>query len=120
MSRSVFNDLGRITLSEELISTIAGLAASECPGIAGMASSKFKDGIADLLGRENLSRGIEVKVDQDRVDIILNVIVGYGARINEVAREAKDRVRQAVEESTGLRVTRVDIIVQGVRLGGLR
>lgn len=120
MSRSVFNDLGRITLSEEVISTIAGLAASECPGIAGMASSKLKDGLADLLGRENLTRGIEVKVDQDRVDIMLNIVVGYGARINEVAQEAKERVRKAVEEATELRVTRVDINVQGVKLGGPR
>lgn len=120
MAKNVYNELGRITLSEEVISTIAGLAAADCPGIVDMASAKLKDGIADLLGRENLSRGIEVRLDQERLDITLNIVVAYGANIRDVAHEVRERVRVAVEAATDLKVTHVSIHVQGVKVGGLR
>lgn len=120
MSRDWETALGCISVSEEVIATIAGVAATECYGIVGMASNKFKDGIAEMLGRENLSRGVEVMLDQNRVAIVLNIIVGYGTKISEVAHNVIGKVRYSVESLTGLQVTDVKINVQGVKVGPTR
>ena len=120
MARQIKNEFGNITLSEEVIATIAGVAATECYGIVGMASTKFKDGIAELLGQENLSKGVVVKLDQDQVDITLYIVVGYGTKISEVARNVVEKVKYSVESSTGLTVTGVHIKVQGVKVGNDR
>ena len=112
--------LGRIIIADEVIATIAGLAATECYGIVGMAARRFKDGIAELLGRENLSRGVVVSFKEDGIRIDLNVIVGYGTRISEVAHNVSSQVRYRVEQSTGMPVWGVNISVQGVRAIGER
>lgn len=117
MPREVTSEYGRITIAEDVIATIAGVAATECYGIVGMASRKLKDGLAELLGRENLTRGVEVSLEGDRVLVHLYVIVGYGTRISEVARNVLEQVRYAVEQATGLEVAEVNIRVQGVKLG---
>jgi len=119
MTRELKGRFGRVTLSDDVLATIAGAAATECYGIVGMASRKLKDGIAELLGRESLSRGVEIADDGGLV-IRLYIVAGYGTRISEVASNAMDRVRYAVETMTGLPVRRVDVRVQGVRLGGGR
>ncbi len=108
--------IGKVVLSEEVIATIAGVAATECYGIVGMAARRVSDGLAELLGRENLARGVEVTLDGDRVSIELHVVVGYGTRIPEVARNVIDKVKYTVESSTGLKVTRVHVNVQGIRV----
>jgi uncharacterized alkaline shock family protein YloU len=116
MDRETSNQFGRLVLSDEVIATIAGVAATECYGIVGMASRRVTDGIAELLGRENLAKGVEVVLDGNKVSITLNVIVGYGVRISEVARNVIDKVKYTVEGATGLSVTRVNINVQGVKV----
>lgn len=116
--KEVDTGFGRLTLSEEAIATIAGAAAIECYGVVGMAGRKMTDGISELLGKENLSRGVAVTVDGASVYIDLSVIVGYGVRINEVARMMVDKVRYTVEKATGLRVAKVTVNVQGIRLQG--
>ena len=112
--------IGRIIIADEVIATIAGLAATECYGIVGMAARRFKDGIAELLGRENLSRGVVISLKDDGIRIDLNVIVGYGTRISEVAHNVSSQVRYRVEQSTGMPVWGVNISVQGVRAIGER
>jgi uncharacterized alkaline shock family protein YloU len=116
MDKEMSNQYGRLILSEEAIATIAGVAATECYGIVGMASRRVTDGIAELLGRENLSKGVEVTLDGNKVAITLNVIVGYGVRISEVARNVMGKVKYTVEGSTGLQVVKVNINVQGVKV----
>ncbi|MCL4424724.1 MAG: Asp23/Gls24 family envelope stress response protein [Firmicutes bacterium] len=115
--REVKNDLGKIVVSEEVVATLAGVAATECYGVVGMASRKVTDGLAELLGKESLSKGVEVDIDGNRVGIALHIIVGYGVRISEVARNIRERVKYTVESFTGLKVTGVKINVQGVRVG---
>lgn len=108
--------LGKLVLSEEAIATVAGAAAIECYGVVGMAGRKMRDGIAELLGRESLSRGVEVSVEGDHVSINLYIIVGYGVRISEVARMVTDKVRYTVEQVTGLKVANVKVNVEGIRV----
>lgn len=109
--------IGRISLSEDVLATMAGVAATEIPGIVGMASTRLKDGIAELLGRENLSRGVEVSLHGEEVEIDLYIVVGYGTRISEVAQNVSQKVRYTVESMTGLKVAAVRIHVQGVKVG---
>ncbi|MEX0974979.1 MAG: Asp23/Gls24 family envelope stress response protein [Bacillota bacterium] len=110
--------LGRLVLSEEAIATIAGAAATECYGVVGMAGRKMTDGISELLGKENLSRGVSVSIEGEDVYVDLVIVVGYGVRISEVARMVVDKVRYTLENATGLKVRKVTVNVQGVRVQG--
>ncbi len=116
MGKEIQTELGRISLSDEAIATMAGAAAVECYGIVGMAGTRMKDGFAELVGRENLSRGVQVVLEGDTVQIALYIVVGYGTRISEIARNVRDKVRYVVENATGLQVTDVRIHVQGVKV----
>ncbi|NLG85808.1 MAG: Asp23/Gls24 family envelope stress response protein [Firmicutes bacterium] len=109
-------ELGKIAISQEVIATLAGAAAMECFGLVGMASRRITDGFVELLGQENWSRGVEINIEGNRVFITLHIIVCYGVRISEVARNVMERVKYAVEEVTGLKVERVDVCVQGVQV----
>ena len=116
MNNEMDTDLGRVIISEELIATLAGVAAVECFGLVGMSSRKLKDGIAELLGRDNLSRGVEVNLEDDQLSVTLNIIVSYGTKIPEVATNVMEKVKYTLEKLTGLTVTEVNVHVQGVRV----
>ncbi len=113
---TIKTELGEIVISKEVIALLAGMAAVECYGIVGMASGRLRDGIAELLKRENISRGIKAHTEGDRLVIELNVIVGYGTKISEVGQNVVEKVRYVVENLTGLKVNEVKINVQGVRV----
>lgn len=117
MGTEITTEHGRLIVTEEVIATLAGVAATECYGIVGMASTKLRDGIAEMLGRENLSRGVEVLLDGEAVQISLYIVVGYGTRISEVAKNVTEQVRFVIQRDTGLVVTGVRIHVQGVKVG---
>jgi uncharacterized alkaline shock family protein YloU len=114
------NEFGNIAIGDEVIATLAGAAAMECYGLVGMASRRITDGFVELLGRDNWSRGVEVKLEEDRVYVTLHIIVSYGVRISEVAKNVMEKVKYAVESVTGLKVARVDVYVQGVQLSQAR
>ncbi|MGI6658120.1 MAG: Asp23/Gls24 family envelope stress response protein [Dethiobacteraceae bacterium] len=117
MSNRMQTEHGEIIISEELIATLAGVAAVECYGLVGMsARAKLKDGIAELLGRDNLSRGVEVKQVEDQLSVDLYIIVSYGTKIPEVAANVQEKVKYTLEKLTGLNVTQVNVHVQGVRV----
>jgi len=104
---------GSIRVSDEVVTIIAGLAASEVEGVAGM-SGGITGGLAEKLGRKNLSKGIKAEVSEKEAIIDISVIVDYGAHIHEVARKIQNSVKGAVEKMTGLKVMQVNINVQGV------
>ena len=120
MSKEIATEYGRIEITEEVLATIAGVAAVECYGIVGMASKRLKDGLVELLGRENLSRGVTVNISEDAIVIQLNIIVGYGVRISEVAANVREKVKYMVETMSGLPVTKVNIHVRGVKVGSTK
>ncbi len=108
--------LGTINVASEAIAMVAGIAALECFGVVGMSSRSLQDGIAELLyGRENLTKGIEVRINGDKVILDLYVGVEYGTKINEVAHNVIENVRYAVEDNLGLTVDKVNVNVMGVR-----
>jgi uncharacterized alkaline shock family protein YloU len=112
------DDLGRIEVSRRVVATIAGHAAAECYGVAGMAARGLRDGLAERLHRDNIHRGVEVEVRENGVVISLYVIVEYGCRVSEVANNLANAVRYAVERTVGLNVLEVNINVQGIHVSG--
>lgn len=104
-----------IKIANDVISVIAGVAVSEVPGVANMAGG-FAGGISEVLsGKKNLSKGIKVDADEKEVRIDVNIIVEYGSRIPDVAYEIQTRVKKSVENMTGLKVSEVNVHVQGVK-----
>lgn len=116
MGKDMSTEFGQINISDDVIATISGIAATECYGLVGMASRNIQDGISELVGMDSLQRGVEVRLDGDEVHITLNIIVEYGTRITEVAHNVMGKVRYVIECMTGLTVTGVDVVVQGVRV----
>jgi len=107
------NDNGKIMFSPDVIATIAGLAAVEVKGVAGM-SGGVVEGLTEKLGRKNLSKGIKVEVGTEEAAIDVSIIVQYGFRIADVCAQIQNDVKNAVETMTGLRVVEVNVYVQGV------
>ena len=107
---------GKLNVSDEVVAVLAGHAALDCYGLVGMSSRKqLKDGIAELLGRENLRRGVEIRREPEGLHIDLYIIVSYGTKISEVAHNVQSRVKYVLNDVVGLQVDYVNIIVQGVR-----
>ena len=103
---------GSITYANEVIAIIAGVAANEVEGIAGMVVS---GGFGDIIGRNrNITRGVKVEIGSEEASVDLYIIVEYGMPIQKVAQEVQENVRKAIESMTGLHVVRVDVHVQGV------
>jgi uncharacterized alkaline shock family protein YloU len=106
-------DMGSIQIAPEVIEVIAGLATIEIQGVAGM-SGGFAGGIAELLGRKNLSKGVKVEVGQRQAAVDVSIIIDYGFKIPEVAHEIQRNVKQAIESMTGLDVVEVNVHIHDV------
>lgn len=109
----VKTEMGSIQIAPEVIEIIAGLATVEIPGVAGM-SGGFAGGIAELLGRKNLSKGVKVEVGQLEAAVDVSIIIEYGTRIPEVAASIQRNVKNAIESMTGLTVVEVNVHVHDV------
>ena len=107
---------GSIKIADEVVGIIAGLAATEIEGVAGM-SGGIAGGIAEVLGLKNLSKGVKVDVGEREAKVDLFLIVNYGVRIPEVAWNVQENVKKAIENMTGLEVAEINIHVQGVNFG---
>jgi uncharacterized alkaline shock family protein YloU len=106
---------GRIEVFPSAVAAIAGHAAMRCYGISGMAGRGLRDGVAVLLRRENVDRGVDVVEFEGGLAIDIYVIVQYGVRISEVAHNLQETVKFEVERSVNVPVTQVNVNVQGVR-----
>ena len=117
MKGSMTTDLGIITIDPEVIAKYAGTVAVECFGIVGMAAVSMKDGLVKLLKRESLTHGIQVAIsDDNKLTINFHVIVSYGVSISAVADNLVSNVKYRVEEFTGMKVDKINIYVEGVRV----
>jgi len=109
--------MGNILIDREVIAQYAGSVAVECFGIVGMASVNMKDGIVRLLKRDCITRGISVDVREDgRLVLDFHVIVSYGVSILTVADNLTSSVKYKVEQFTGLKIEKINIYVEGVRV----
>ncbi len=106
---------GTITITKDVIADIAGAATTECYGIVGMASQKIQDGLFQLIGSESMNKGIIVRTKNERITIDLYILVSYGTKISVVAQNIIENVRYKVETLTGVKIEKINVIVQGVR-----
>lgn len=117
MSIELNTENGLITITNEVIAAIAGGAAIECYGIVGMASrSQIKDGLAEILKKDNFSRGIVVRQKDNRLDIDMFIIVSYGTKISEIAHNVQAQVKYMLQQALGLEIDSINIFIQGVRV----
>ncbi len=104
---------GNISISTEVIATIAAIGAKSIDGVFGMVNS-LTGGFAELLGKKNPSKGVKVAINDKDVKIDMFVIVEYGVKIPDVAWEIQGKVKSEVEAMTGLNVTSVNVNIEGV------
>jgi uncharacterized alkaline shock family protein YloU len=117
MNGQLTNSLGTVTIDTDVIATYAGSVAVECFGIVGMAAVNMKDGLVKLLKRDYLSHGINVTIeDNNEISIDFHVIVSYGVSIFTVSDNLIDTVKYRVEEFTGMKIAKINISVEGVRV----
>jgi len=109
------SDFGRIQIADEVIATIAGTAALEVEGLAGMVG-KISGELAGMLGRKNMAKGVQVEVTEQQTIINANIVVKYGYKIHEVSEQVQRRIKTAVETMTGLTASEINVHVSGVQL----
>ena len=117
MALEINNDLGHVSISDDVIASVAGGTAVSCYGIIGMASkNQVKDGITEILGKENYSKGIKVKKDEGKLIIDLYIIVMYGTKISEIANNVQSSVKYQIEKTLGVKVDEVNIFIQDIKV----
>lgn len=114
MKGQLDNEMGKVVISPEVISTYAGSVAVECFGIVGFGALSVKDGIVKLLKKEKITRGIQVTIREDQIILDFHLIIAYGVNIKTVTDNLIETVKYKVEEFTGLELARINIFVEGV------
>ena len=107
--------LGEVQIADEVVATIAGLAATEVEGVSSMAGNITNELIGKL-GVKNLSKGVKVLVSDQSVDVDLALNIDYGYSIMKVSEKVQERVKSAIENMTGLEVTMVNTRIVNVNM----
>ena len=108
--------LGKISISDEYLQAIIGEAVTSCYGVSGMVASGSKQRIVDMLTKkESLNKGIIIRGNADSIIVELHIIVLYGMNINAIAKSITHKVKYAVYEATGIKVSKVTIRVDGIK-----
>ena len=107
---------GEVFIANSVIAEIAGAVASKCYGVVGMATRSRKDGLVSLLRADAMAKGIGVSVKDSGIIIDIHIIIEYGININYVCKSIVNRVRYTIEKSVGLKVNRVNVRVEGIRV----
>ena len=106
-------DNGKIIFADDVIATIAALAAADVQGVASM-SGGVVEGLTEMLGKKNLTKGVKVEVGTEEAAVDISVNVRYGFAIQEVCQNLQNAIKNAIETMTGLRVVEVNVYVQSV------
>ncbi len=116
MSAEIKNERGTVSISNAVIAKLAGYTATQCYGVVGMCAKTGKDGIAGLLKKENIDKGVKVKTDNNVIEISLFIIVEYGLNIGTIGETIRSHVKYNVEKITGMEVASVQVNVENVRV----
>lgn len=104
---------GSVNISDEVVAVMASLAAEGVSGVASM-SGGMAVGIAELIGKKNFSKGVKITRADDTITLDLSLVVEYGSKIPDVAWEVQEKVKSEIESMTGLKVTNVNVSVDGI------
>lgn len=117
MKGKISTELGQVLIDPVVIAKYAGTTAVECFGIVGMAAVSVTDGLVKLLKKDSITKGIDVTINEgNKITIDFHVIVSYGVNISSVSDNLISNVKYKVEEFTGLKVSSINIYVEGVRI----
>jgi len=117
MKEYINGDIGKVSLDENVVAQVAGLTALDCFGIVGMGVVSVKDGIVKQLRRDNVSKGVNVKFDEnDDIVIELHIVVAYGVSIKAVTDNLMQSVKYKVEDFTSFKVSRINVFVEDVKV----
>lgn len=110
-----YNEYGRVTVSNEVYTSLAGAAAINCFGVRGMAMRSVSDGLVHLLKREVMSKGVHVSFNEDRsLNIELHIIVKTGVNIPVICASIISEVAYKVRLDAGVEVRDVDVYVDSI------
>lgn len=119
MTVKIQTDNGMIELSNEVIATVVGGAATDNYGVVGMASrNQIRDNLNDILKRENFSRGVVVRQENQGIAVDVYIVVGYGTKISAICRNVQEQVKYNLESMLGFAANTVNVYVQGVKVIG--
>ena len=104
---------GQVKIADEVIAIIAGTAALEIEGVAGMAG-KLTGDIGQILGRHNLSKGVNVEVAGGGVKVTLNILAKFGYKLQEMSEAIQRRVETAINNMLGLSTREINVNIAGV------
>ncbi|MBC8159698.1 MAG: Asp23/Gls24 family envelope stress response protein [Roseiflexaceae bacterium] len=107
---------GKIEVAPRAIATIAADTVRTCYGVVGMAPRNLREGVAQVLRWQDAHKGVDVHVRGDAIVIDLYVIVAYGTRIAEVAKNVRESVHYAAERALGMPVAEVNVRIQGLQM----
>ncbi len=114
-SEEMVNKNGGVVISDEVVSVISAIAAKSVEGVSGMQAT-VAGGIVEFLGKKNPGKGVKVSVTDNEVEIEISISIVYGAKIQEVAAQIQEKVKNEVEAMTGYDVKAVNISVDGVTM----
>lgn len=106
-------EFGKVIISEDVICTIAGIAASEVEGVEAM-SGGIVGGIVEMIGKKNTGKGIKVEINENVVSVEVHIIAKYGSKLTEVCFEIQEKVKKAVETMCGMEVEKVNVYIESV------
>lgn len=108
---------GTIEIANDVIATVVGGAATDIYGIVGMASkNQIRDNLNEILRKENYSKGVVVRQEENGVAVDVYTIVSYGTKISEVSKNVQEKVKYNLETMLGITANSVNVYVQGVRV----
>jgi uncharacterized alkaline shock family protein YloU len=107
---------GGLSISNDVIADLAGNAALESYGVVAMASPTLQDGIAKMLPKQRLRRGIQVENTEKGVKVDLYVIIEYGTNLSTVSQNLIDAVTFVLEDYAQLTIDLIEVHVQGVKV----
>ena len=117
MTGKIQTETGQIELSNEVIATVVGGAATDNYGVVGMASrNQIRDNLNDILKKENFSRGVVIRQEDEGVAVDVYIIVGYGTKISAICRNVQEQVKYNLETMLGFSANTVNVYVQGVKI----
>ncbi len=106
--------IGTVKISEEVVSVIAGIAASEIEGVSGL-NPTTTGGITQVFtGKRNVTKGVKVVIGENESVIDMILSVEYGYNIPQVVKKVQENVMETVENITGLKVSEINIMVNNI------
>ena len=117
MTVKIQTEQGLIELSNEVIATVVGGAATDNYGVVAIASrNHIRDNLHEILKKENYSRGVVIRQEEEGVAVDVYIIVGYGTKISAICRNVQEQVKYNLETMLGFSANTVNVYVQGVKI----